>query len=124
MDARNHGDSPHAAQMDYDLMANDIRHMIAQLNNGSPVTLIGHSLGGRTAMTMALSPASTLIDKLVIADIAPTSSSAQIANWKVPTYIKILQGVDLDKFATRTEVDQYISDKITVICFCFMVVFL
>lgn len=115
MDARNHGDSPHTAEMNYDLMANDIRHMIMQLNNGSPATLIGHSLGGRTAMTMALSPASSLIDKLVIADIAPRSSSIQIANWKTPSYIKALQSVDLDKFTTRMEVNQYLSNEITVI---------
>ncbi|EDV22190.1 Protein ABHD11 [Trichoplax sp. H2] len=113
LDARNHGDSPHASEMGYHVMANDVQQMIMQVNNGSPTTLIGHSLGGRTAMTMALSSASNSIDKLVIADIAPTTSVTQLANWKTPSYIKILRSVNLDNYTSKREIEEYLVDKIT-----------
>lgn len=69
LDLRNHGKSPHDAAMDYVLMANDVVEFIEQHQLGK-VNLIGHSMGGKVAMQLAISNAH-LIKKIVVADIAP-----------------------------------------------------
>lgn len=53
VDLRNHGDSPHAPVHDYTAMALDVEHLIAAQGIPKP-TLIGHSMGAKVAMTMAL----------------------------------------------------------------------
>ncbi|KAG8590093.1 hypothetical protein GDO81_006631 [Engystomops pustulosus] len=53
LDARNHGSSPHSDTITYHTMSDDVRHLLQQLNISSCV-LIGHSMGGKTAMTLAL----------------------------------------------------------------------
>ena len=53
LDARNHGESPHTAVMDYPHMAADIAAAADRLGLGR-VTLVGHSMGGRASMQLAL----------------------------------------------------------------------
>jgi len=73
VDLRNHGDSPHAQQMDLASMAGDIIELMDDLNISS-ANLIGHSLGGKIAMQVALNfPAK--VQSLVVADIAPVTYS-------------------------------------------------
>ena len=73
VDLRNHGDSPHAQQMDLASMAGDIIELMDDLNIPS-ANLIGHSLGGKIAMQVALNfPAK--VQSLVVADIAPVTYS-------------------------------------------------
>ena len=71
VDQRNHGDSPHADRFDYDAMAEDIRDFIYQHDLGS-ATLLGHSMGGKTAMNTALRFPG-LVDRLIVVDMAPRS---------------------------------------------------
>ncbi|MFN8237070.1 MAG: alpha/beta fold hydrolase [Chitinophagales bacterium] len=69
IDQRNHGRSPHAQEMSYEVLANDVVEFCEQqhLTNTS---FIGHSMGGKVAMMLALHHPG-LIDKLIIVDIAP-----------------------------------------------------
>lgn len=53
LDARNHGDSPHTADMDYLLMANDLELFFKE-REVKRAALLGHSMGGRATMTFAL----------------------------------------------------------------------
>lgn len=69
VDLRNHGQSPHAAAMDYRVMAADVAALLAR-HDLHAVTLIGHSMGGKTAMTLALTD-DTRLARLVVVDIAP-----------------------------------------------------
>lgn len=71
VDQRNHGESPHASRFDYDAMAEDTRDFIHQHNLGS-ATLLGHSMGGKTAMNTALR-FPDLVDRLIVVDMAPRS---------------------------------------------------
>jgi len=69
LDLRNHGSSPHAAEMDYSLMAEDVLQTLATLD-ALPAALVGHSMGGKTAMVVALARPDA-VSRLVVADIAP-----------------------------------------------------
>ncbi|WP_350306991.1 esterase [Photorhabdus viridis] len=69
VDVRNHGLSPRADNMDYHDMAQDIISLLDHLQIQSAI-IIGHSMGGKIAMTMtALAP--ERIEKMVLIDIAP-----------------------------------------------------
>jgi pimeloyl-ACP methyl ester carboxylesterase len=69
-DLRNHGESPHDARMDYPAMADDIAALIAR--EGGAMDVIGHSMGGKAAMLLALTAPATL-RRLVVVDIAPVT---------------------------------------------------
>lgn len=58
VDARNHGNSPHTPELTYEAMSNDLKHLLGQLHIEKCV-LIGHSMGGKTAMTTALTQVSS-----------------------------------------------------------------
>ncbi len=67
-DQRNHGDAPRSGRMDYTAMAEDTRAFMAHLGLGR-ACLLGHSMGGKTAMQVA-SMFPEAVEKLVIVDIA------------------------------------------------------
>jgi len=71
LDLRNHGDSPHADTMSYPEMAADVAAVIDQ-ENLDAVNLLGHSMGGKVAMQLALEKPER-IRRLLVADIAPVS---------------------------------------------------
>lgn len=69
MDARNHGRSPHARGMAYPDMAGDALAVMDELNIET-AHVFGHSMGGKTAMQLALSHPDR-VNRLMIGDIAP-----------------------------------------------------
>lgn len=71
LDLRNHGASPHAAPMDYPTMAGDVAETLALLG-ALPAALLGHSMGGKVAMMLALVRPEA-VSRLVVADIAPVA---------------------------------------------------
>jgi pimeloyl-ACP methyl ester carboxylesterase len=68
-DARNHGRSPHADEMTYEAMMEDVADWLAQ-NAITRATFVGHSMGGKTAMLLACRRPE-LVERLVVVDIAP-----------------------------------------------------
>ncbi|XP_072496308.1 sn-1-specific diacylglycerol lipase ABHD11-like isoform X1 [Notamacropus eugenii] len=69
VDARNHGESPHNADCSYEAMSSDLLALLSQLRL-TPCVLIGHSMGGRTAMAFALQKPE-LVERLVSVDVSP-----------------------------------------------------
>ncbi len=69
LDLRNHGMSPHASDTSYAAMAADVAETLAEMG-ALPCRLLGHSMGGKVAMRLALDRP-TLVERLIIADIAP-----------------------------------------------------
>ncbi|MFM8913790.1 MAG: alpha/beta fold hydrolase [Flammeovirgaceae bacterium] len=69
VDQRNHGQSPHIDEVNYKILAADLEGFLQQQGLTDPV-VIGHSMGGKTAMNLAIkNPA--IISKLIVVDIAP-----------------------------------------------------
>lgn len=69
VDLRNHGASPHAPGMAYPTMAADVLETL-RARDALPCALLGHSMGGKVAMRLALDAAEA-VDRLFVADIAP-----------------------------------------------------
>jgi len=69
LDLRNHGTSPHDPAMPYAAMAADVRETLAALGVAA-ADVLGHSMGGKVAMALALHDPGT-VRRLVVADIAP-----------------------------------------------------
>lgn len=105
VDLRNHGRSPHHPEHNYRAMAGDVIEFIRSEIN-KPVTLMGHSMGGKTAMCAALG-FQEWVDKLIVLDIAPAAYPVLHAE-----IISALKSVDLNMLASRNEADRLLSEKI------------
>lgn len=105
IDQRNHGLSPHSSTWDYHSMSMDIEELIQDLLLENCI-LLGHSMGGKTAMQFALEHGD-LLDKLIVADMAP--------KYYAPHHQAVLQGlqaVDFKKIQNRKEAEDILSQYI------------
>lgn len=98
-DLRNHGRSPHYEDFSYDVMADDLLELMDDLGLES-AHLLGHSVGGKTAMHFALLH-SDRVDALVVADIAPVD----YPHLHEET-LNALRGMDLSEYSSREEIDE------------------
>ena len=106
VDLRNHGGSAHVKGMSYHEMADDLIELLDALNIGS-CRLMGHSMGGKVAMTLALNSPSR-VDRLCIVDIAPKAYKLR--------HQKILHGMmslPLTEMQTRKDADAWLADWIS-----------
>lgn len=104
VDMRNHGESPRFQTQGYPEMAADLAEVIETL--GGPVDLLGHSMGGKSAMQLALTRPD-LIRRLIVADIAPVAySHDQTRN------ARAMAGLDLSRISTRAEADAALAQDI------------
>ena len=97
VDLRNHGLSPHDPDHSYPALAADLADTIRALR--SPVHLVGHSMGGKAAMVLALT-APELIERLIVADIAPVAYSHSQMR-----YVDAMRAVDLSQASRRSEAE-------------------
>lgn len=98
VDMRNHGESPRAGVQDYPSMAGDLAEVIESL--GGKVDLLGHSMGGKAAMQLALTQGA-LIRRLIVADIAPVAYTHDQS-----PHIHAIRGLDLTGLTSRGEADR------------------
>lgn len=89
LDARNHGESPHDPRHDYVAMAEDVEGFIDEHRLGAS-TLIGHSMGAKTAMTVALRKPEMVRD-LIPVDNAPVDAAL---NNDFAAYVKGMKAID------------------------------
>ncbi|MBR0651686.1 alpha/beta fold hydrolase [Roseomonas terrae] len=97
-DLRNHGTSPRAAAMDYATMAEDIVETMHAAGL-SRAAVLGHSMGGKVAMALALAHPDR-VERLVVADIAPIRYKPTLRG-----YIDAMQAVPLRPGLTRKDAD-------------------
>ena len=105
VDQRNHGQSPHSDEFNYKLLAEDLEHFLISHSIANPV-IIGHSMGGKTAMNLAVKRPDS-IDKLIVVDIAPKSYPVHHDH-----ILDGLEAINLNKLTSRTEADQILSQFI------------
>ncbi len=105
VDMRNHGASPWDPDNTYPAMADDLAETVERLCNGHAVVL-GHSMGGKAAMTLALTRPE-LLAGLIVADIAPVPHTHSHLN-----YIKAMQAVDLARITRRSDADPMLAGVI------------
>lgn len=105
LDLRNHGSSPWVDTMTYPEMSEDVAHFIVTLEH-SPVTIIGHSMGGKIAMYLALN-FPHLVECLIVVDIAPVEYSADRS-----VYIQALKDLPLKSLTSRNHADNLLQQRI------------
>jgi esterase len=105
IDQRNHGHSPHSDDFSYQDMSYDLYEFIEnhQLEGAH---ILGHSMGGKTAMKFAQNH-SDMLSKLIVADIAPRAYDVHHQQ-----ILAGLQAVDLEKIKKRSDADETLQQYI------------
>ena len=104
LDQRNHGKSFHSNLFNYEILAVDLKNYIDHYNI-KKFSLIGHSMGGKTAM-MFSSMYPQLIKKLIIVDILPVFYSNDYDK-----IIDSLKSLDLKKLVSRVNIDKALESE-------------
>lgn len=105
LDLRNHGESEHSEFMSYPDMADDVFQFISE-HELREVSIVGHSMGGKVAMQMALEH-QDIIKRLVVIDIAPVQYQHGFDN-----LITSLDTLPLDQISSRQEADEYLKTSV------------
>lgn len=105
VDLRNHGASPWAGSMTYADMAEDVADFIDRHGLGRPA-ILGHSMGGKVAMTLALNDAAR-VERLVVADVAPVTYHHGFGS-----YTDAMRGAAALNATTRDEVKHWLAQSI------------
>lgn len=105
IDQRNHGRSPHLAEHTYEAMADDL-HQFMEANWMYEAQLLGHSMGGKTAMQFAVRYPE-MVSKLVIVDIAP-----KVYAGGHEVIVESLNSLDLANLNDRKEADAALAERI------------
>ncbi|SUZ30587.1 Esterase YbfF [Roseibaca ekhonensis] len=105
VDLRNHGESPWDDAQDYPAMAADLAELIAE--QGAPMDVLGHSMGGKAAMVLALTRPE-LVNRLLVADIAPVAYEHTQRH-----FVAAMQGMDLSRVSTRAEADAALGETVS-----------
>lgn len=105
LDLRNHGDSPHEARMDYPAMAGDVAETL-RAAEARPAAVLGHSMGGKVAMMLALTDPGA-VSRLVVADIAPRGYRPTFG-----AYAAAMRAIPLRPGLTRKEADAALVEAV------------
>lgn len=105
VDMRNHGDSFHDPDHGYAALAGDLAQVIAA--QGGRADVLGHSMGGKAAMMLALTQPD-LVRRLVVMDIAPFAYGHSQSG-----LIDAMEAVDLAGLRLRSEADARLAEHVT-----------
>ena len=105
-DLRNHGRSPHVPTHTYPEMAEDLR-MFMEGHWMFSASVVGHSMGGKVAMQLALSYPD-MVDRLVVVDISPAGAEDNHSS-----IFDALRRMDLSKMTSRKEAEAYLAERIS-----------
>jgi esterase len=106
IDQRNHGRSFHSDDFNYEVMVQDLKAYI-ELHNLKDIILLGHSMGGKTAMLFAVEYPE-LVEKLIIADISPRFYPIHH-----DAILDGLSSLDFDILKSRSEADDSLKRHVS-----------
>jgi len=106
-DLRNHGNSPHHKEFNLNVLTENIFALCQKLKIDSAV-FIGHSLGGRIAMAVALQKPK-LVRKLIVEDIAPRR---YFGNKSISRLFRIMTGIDLKAMNSINEINEVLISSL------------
>lgn len=104
VDMRNHGDSPWAANHSYPDLAEDLAQVITA--HGGQADVLGHSMGGKAAMALALMHPG-VVRRLIVADIAPVAYGHTQQH-----LIDAMRAVELSTIETRRDADLQLAQSV------------
>ena len=102
IDQRNHGKSFHTDQFDYEIMSMDLKKFLDK-KKIQKVSLIGHSMGGKTIMHF-ISNHPSYAQKVIIVDILP---KAYANNYEI--IFNSFSQINLDSLKSRNDINNYFS---------------
>jgi esterase len=109
VDLPNHGRSAWTEHVDYLDMAAQVA---AVLESDGPATVVGHSMGGKVAMVLALTRPD-LVERLVVADMSPVDYGGEAeATGGVLGYAQILLDLDLTRVHRREDADRLLAERV------------
>jgi len=108
LDLRNHGDSPHADALNYRVMADDVCEFMRSTAMDR-CAFIGHSMGGKVAMQLALSHPE-LLTRLMVVDIAPVAYPAAAGGQM--DVLAGMEAMEVEVLSSRKEAEQRLAATI------------
>ncbi|KAK4453600.1 Alpha/Beta hydrolase protein [Podospora aff. communis PSN243] len=112
LDLRNHGESPHHDRHDYTAMAADVADFVRAHNLRDP-TLIGHSMGAKTAMALALREPD-LIASIIAVDNAPVDARLESDFERYIRGMKEIDGADVTRQAEADKILEPYEQSVTI----------
>ncbi len=113
VDQRNHGNSPHHSDHNYNLLSDDLRDFMAEQHLDSAL-IMGHSMGGRAVLNFGLKyPA--MVRKMIVVDISPRSKEYRRNPPEIVVHNRIvgaLLQINTDLLTTRDEADKQLEHSV------------
>jgi pimeloyl-ACP methyl ester carboxylesterase len=110
VDLPNHGRSAWTDHFSYPEMARQVAELLKAQGKGDPYAVVGHSMGGKVAMTLALLHPE-LVERLAVVDVSPVSTR-QISEFD--TFVRGMLATNLETLTDRRDADSrlasYVSD--------------
>uniref|UniRef100_F6SDN0 sn-1-specific diacylglycerol lipase ABHD11 n=1 Tax=Monodelphis domestica TaxID=13616 RepID=F6SDN0_MONDO len=107
VDIRNHRESPSSSDCSYEAMSKDLEVLLLKLGL-TPCVLIGHCMGGKIAMVLALQKPE-LVDRLIPLDVSPTVTTAFPEVW---TYMEAMKSLNIPKELPFSEAQKLADEKL------------
>lgn len=106
LDMPDHGRSPWTERFDYLNATGLVAQTLRAIDPDEPWVVVGHSMGGKIAMLLALTEPE-LVERLAVVDISPASTDSFS---EFETYIEGMQGIDLEGIDSRADADDAMSE--------------
>ncbi len=115
VDQRNHGNSPHHSDHNYNLLSDDLRDFMAEQHLDSAL-IMGHSMGGRVVMNFGLRyPA--MVQKMIVVDISPISNEYRQNEPEIVVHDRIISAllqIDTELITSRDEADKLLQQSVAI----------
>lgn len=115
VDQRNHGNSPHHSDHNYNLLSDDLLNFMAEQHLDSAL-IMGHSMGGRTALKFGLKYPE-MVRKIIVVDISPMGNEYRQNAPEILVHDRIISSllqIDTDLLTTRDEADKQLQKSVAL----------